>query len=67
MQKFITYLTIFAIVPSFRYFVTGGDGWKEGITYSIQVLALSAVILGGTMLINKYMKIKKERTLLLNK
>ena len=67
MQKFIIYLTITAIIPSFRYFVVGSDLWKEGITYSLQVLGISIILVVGTVLVDKYIKRKKEKILYLNK
>ncbi len=45
MRKFILYLTITAIVPSFGYFLVEGDPYMLGISYSMTMLFISLILL----------------------
>lgn len=45
MRKFIIYLTIVALIPSMGYFMVGGDPYTLGISYSIQMLIISGLLL----------------------
>ena len=63
MKKFIIYLTITAIIPSFAYFVIGMEAWQIGMSYSMQMLILSTVLLAIDILITRHNyknKIKKN-------
>lgn len=63
MKIFIIYLSITAIVPSFNYFIIGTDAWQIGMSYSMQMLILSAVLLAIDILITRHNyknKIKKS-------
>jgi len=44
MKRFITYLTITALIPSIGYFMVGGDPYTLGVTYSINMIMLSGVL-----------------------
>ena len=59
MKKFIIYLTITAIAPSFGYFVIGTDAWQMGISYSIQIIIMSVTLLIIDVLINEYIRKNK--------
>ena len=59
MRKFIIYLTITAIVPSFGYFVIGTDAWQIGMSYSIQIIIMSVALLIIDVLINEYIRKNK--------
>lgn len=54
IKKFIIYLTVTAIIPSFGYFVIGTDAWQVGMSYSIQMLILSGILLSIDILISKW-------------
>ena len=53
MRNFIIYLTITAIVPSIGYFLSQGDPFMAGISYSIKMLILSTMCILGFGNINK--------------
>lgn len=55
VRKFIMYLTILAIIPSIGYFIVGGNPYTLGITYSLNMLAIS----GTLVLVEKPIKNKK--------
>ena len=61
MRKFILYLTITAIIPSFDYFIAQNDPYILGIGYSIKILVMSVVLLIIDVIINKFLyKLKIE-------
>ena len=62
MRKFILYLTTVALMPSMQYFITGGDGYIYGITYSIKMLLFSGIIVFIEFLINNY-SISNKKTI----
>ncbi len=62
MRNFIIYLTITAIVPSIGYFLSQGDPFMVGISYSIKMLILSTMCILGFGNINKVnLKIKSNK------
>lgn len=58
MRRFIIYLTISAMIPSIKYFVRGTDAYSIGITYSIEILFFSGIMMLINMIKNKYKYIK---------
>ena len=60
VRKFILYLTVVAIVPSIKYFEFGIDLYIYGISYSIEMLLISEIILYAYTLKNRY-KVKQKR------
>lgn len=60
MRKFIIFLTIAAIIPSMGYFIVGGDPYTIGMSYSINMLFISAVILIIEIVIKRYINTKNE-------
>ena len=61
MRKFILYLTITAIVPSYDYFMVQGDPFIIGMGYSAKILIMSTVIWSIDILISKYIRIKGKK------
>lgn len=63
MQKFIVYLTITAIIPSFGYFLAQGDPWTVGIGYSAKILIMSITLLIIDIFENKILTMKDNKKL----
>lgn len=61
MRNFIIYLTITAIVPSIGYFLSQGDPFMVGISYSIKMLALSVICLAFDNINKVNLKIKSNK------
>ena len=59
MRNFYLYLTITAIVPSIGYFLSQGDPFMVGISYSIKMLVLSTICV---LIFSNKEKIGKGRT-----
>lgn len=66
MQKFIIYLTITAIIPSFGYFLAQGDPWTVGIGYSAKILIISITLLIIDIFENKILIMKNAKKLKYN-
>lgn len=66
MQKFIIYLTITAIIPSFGYFLSQGDPWTVGIGYSAKILIISITLLIIDIFENKILIMKNAKKLKYN-
>lgn len=66
MRKFIIYLSITAIIPSFNYFRIGTDAWIFGIGYSLAIIIMSSVILCIDVIINKYIQDNSQKKINLN-
>ena len=64
MRKFILHLSAIALIPSMKYFITGGDGFIYGISYSIKMLIIAGFIVMIKFLIDYYIKFKKQEILL---
>lgn len=61
MRKFILYLTIVALIPSLQYFITGGDGYMYGVTYSIKMILYSGILVLIDIFTDYIKKIKKQK------
>lgn len=61
MRKFILYLTITSIIPSLNYFITEGDRWIFGYSYSLNILLISVTLLLINNIICRYKKTNKRR------
>lgn len=52
MRRWIIYLSITAILPSFQYFIVEGDPYDLGIFYSVKIMITATILLGIHTIMN---------------